>query len=290
MAWRSCDRYYGWAAMPPAARFEADVGFQFGGHVGADVDFSFGLGEADFAFVPCNAFLEVDLGHVLVPRERVTSIFRQTTIVRNTYITRNTTVINSGISNREVATRTGRSIETVRLTDQRAVAGSTVAGERRSGNEISVFRPKLAATAPLDPPAAIKRRAEVPARRTPYPTVSAQSEQAAQRRLKTEISQRKAATSRSEPAVTRTETDKHAEDAAQQRLDREKETRRTDEAAAEHQKAEPKQESKSESEARATLEREKAARQESHTAAEQRKVEPAKPESPLRSRAGAEGA
>ncbi len=96
VSWRECDEAWGWAALPPAARFDVRVGF------GAGVDFSFGLGVDDFIFVGCRDFLNINLHTHCWPRERCHKIYRHTTIVKNTYIVKNKTIINNGVSHKTV--------------------------------------------------------------------------------------------------------------------------------------------------------------------------------------------
>jgi len=119
--WRSSDACYAWAPFPPDVRFDAGVGFLFlGGHVG--FDFDFGLGVDAFTCVPCESFLGLDIGLCAFPRTRVANVFRDTTLVKNTYIYNNSQLVNSGISTRLVAARTGQSIQTLQVADARARA------------------------------------------------------------------------------------------------------------------------------------------------------------------------
>lgn len=159
VTWRSSDSYYGWAPLPIGAVYETGVGFSFHNrHVG--FDFDFGLGERDYAFVPANLFLEVDIGRRLVPRTEVATVFRQTTVVREGYTSQGNQVFNRGIPSETVARRTGKRIETVKIADASVAAGRGIRGEARQGNTLTVFRPKLSATASIDPQTAVKRHQE----------------------------------------------------------------------------------------------------------------------------------
>ena len=159
VAWRTSDQFYGWAPLPPGVNFEADVGLSFH-HNRVGVDFDFGLSERDFAFVPVAAFLDVDLGGHLVPRDEHAAVFRQTTLIRNSFESRGGTIINKGMSTDSVALHTGRKIETVRVVDSSAAPGQPIKSGIRSGDTLTAFRPKLAAKAPVDPPTMIKRLRE----------------------------------------------------------------------------------------------------------------------------------
>src|SRR5205085_1063852 len=80
--WRYNDNYYGWAPLPPGARFTAGVGFNFnGGNVGV----GFGLREDYYAFVPSRSFLSVNIGTVIEPRHRSAEYYRSTREVKNSY-------------------------------------------------------------------------------------------------------------------------------------------------------------------------------------------------------------
>lgn len=109
VSWRECDDAWGWAALPPIARFDFHAGF------GAGVDFSFRLGVDDFVFVGCRDFLRVRVHKHCYPRKRCHEVYGRTKIINNTYIVRNKTVINNGVSCRIVERRTNRRIEPSRI-------------------------------------------------------------------------------------------------------------------------------------------------------------------------------
>ena len=93
--WRECDGYYGWAPLPPGARFEAGLGFRWHGrHVG--VDFEFGLAERDYCIVPAEHFCDVSLSINLLPPKRRTVIYNQTTIIQKNYVYNDNRIINNG--------------------------------------------------------------------------------------------------------------------------------------------------------------------------------------------------
>ena len=69
VCWREADGYNGWAPLPPAAVYHAGIGLYYNGAVAVDVDF--GLGAADFAFVPYDHFWEHNLRFYHVPHDRV---------------------------------------------------------------------------------------------------------------------------------------------------------------------------------------------------------------------------
>jgi hypothetical protein len=73
VCWRHTDGYCGWAPLPPAARFQAGIGWTFNGRVGVELDF--GLVEDHFVFVGYDRFWETDFHLFLLPRERVRAVF-----------------------------------------------------------------------------------------------------------------------------------------------------------------------------------------------------------------------
>jgi hypothetical protein len=223
VSWRHSDSYYGWAPLPPDTHFDAEVGFSFHSkHVG--FNFDFGLTERDYTFVPSDRFLEGNLAIVALDSGHSRTVFKQTTIVNNTYVYNDNRVINNGVPVHEVAQRTNRKIEAVKLADAQIKAGDAVRGEARTQNTIAVYRPKIAKATPKDPNAAIahstyvKRepgRAAAAAKPARAP-INTMSESAAKARLAQEVEKRRsAAAARSSNAAVK------KEDADQKRLDAE---------------------------------------------------------------------
>jgi len=139
VSWRYSDRYYGWAPLPPRARFQAGVGFRFGG---GDFDVAFGLGARDYFFVGAGNFFDGNLRHHGVRGEEHTRVYSQTTINNNYVVGNNNTVINNGIPAKTVAAATNREVKPL------AIASSTKAGAAQvSGDKVEVFRPKASAKA-----------------------------------------------------------------------------------------------------------------------------------------------
>ena len=220
--WRHNDSYYGWAPLPPEARFDSAIGFSFHDkHV--DVGLDFGLNERDYAFVPSDRFLDVNIGLAVLPRAHVSDVYRQTTVINNTYIYNHNRIINNGVPFTQVEQRTQRKLDTVRIADARFSAGVAVRGEVHTRGSIAVFRPTLSNVAPRDPAAAISRGTYV-RRDVVYTHVTAEQDRVAERRLVSEISYRGNNASargleRSEPAKIRNETRRDTE--AERRVDSE---------------------------------------------------------------------
>jgi len=155
--WRQCDTHLAWAPLPPAARYEAGVGFHFRGkHV--DVDFSFGLGERDYTYVPVARFCEPRLVVYREPPERVTVIYNRTTVIRETYVYSNNRIINNGPPVAHVQVAVGREIKPVKIVDADVKPGQPLRGETLRKDRLAVYRPQVAATAPESPPAVAQRQ------------------------------------------------------------------------------------------------------------------------------------
>jgi len=157
VSWRTCDTHYGWAPLPPAARFEAGVGFHFGGkHV--SVDFNFGLSERDYFFVPADRFAEPVLTTYAVPQTQVTNIYNNTTVIQNNITYNDNRIINRGPAVEHVRAATKRDIQPVRIADAQVKAGEPIRGNRLSADTMTVYRPTVASAAPETPQAVIARR------------------------------------------------------------------------------------------------------------------------------------
>ena len=140
VTWRCNDNYYGWAPLPPEARFEEGVGFSFHGRRN-DLDFGFGLGDSDFFFVEGSHFDDRDLRGHRVRRTQVRDVFNNTTIINNNYEIRENRIINNGPSPRALSRLTGHEIKPIRV-----VTTSARSTDRRpvnilTKNEFTVFRP-----------------------------------------------------------------------------------------------------------------------------------------------------
>ena len=220
--WRHNDSYYGWAPLPPEARYESGQFSFHDKHV--DVNLDFGLGERDYAFVPADHFLDVNLGLAVVSRSNAGTVYQQTTVINNAYVSNGSRVINNGVPLIQVEQRTHSHLETVRISDAHFAAGAArFAAEVHSRNGIVVFRPSLSNTAPRDPAAAIARGAYV-RREVHYTHVTAERDRASENRLSSEIVRRSGAVAtrkveHAEPAVVHTDG-KHDE-ASERRLESE---------------------------------------------------------------------
>ncbi len=79
VSWRDVDGYSGWAPLPPEAVFRPGLGLYYHGALAVDVDF--GLGAADFTFVPYDHFWDYHLRTYYVPHDRVVLFFGRSRIM-----------------------------------------------------------------------------------------------------------------------------------------------------------------------------------------------------------------
>ncbi|MCY3020573.1 MAG: hypothetical protein NTW87_16255 [Planctomycetota bacterium] len=155
--WRMSDTHYAWAPLPPAARYEAGVGFFYHDkHV--SVGFDFGLGERDYHFVPAQRFCERSLTPYALPRDQVAHAYNNTTIIQNNYVYNDNRIINQGPAVDRVRAATGQPVNQVRLVDAEAKPGQQLHGEALTGDRMALFRPKVSAATPETPPAVLARR------------------------------------------------------------------------------------------------------------------------------------
>jgi hypothetical protein len=157
VSWRHSDAAIGWAPLPPAARFEAGIGFTFHGlHVGAD--FEFGLGSGQFTFVPVARFGERELVRSRLPRTEVTRVYHTTTVIQNNYSFSANRIINRGPSAAHLQQVTHREFKPIRIVDQNLQAGQAIRPGRTSGDSVAVYRPHVVSTARETPQTVVARR------------------------------------------------------------------------------------------------------------------------------------
>ena len=187
VSFRQSDSHFGWAPLPPHTTLDVHLGLLFHGkHV--DAGFDFGLSTDHFTFVAANHFMEPSMEKVAVPPAQAAPIFQKTTIVNNYTVnnvtnvtnnnstnnvtTNNTTnnnttnntvnrtnnVVNSGISPQAVAAATNKPVQTVSLADASTKPGATAHNAKMSGNQLTVFRPSVAATTADTPVTLAQRR------------------------------------------------------------------------------------------------------------------------------------
>jgi hypothetical protein len=149
--WRQSDEHYGWAPLPIGSRYEAGLGFSLRGqHIG--FEFHSILSERDYTFVPSTRFLDLNVGLFFEPERRRHDVYQRTRSVNNTYIYNDNRIINNGVTINVVERATNRKIERITVVDANIAKGQPIRGERREGNKIVTYRPKVANEAPFQPP------------------------------------------------------------------------------------------------------------------------------------------
>ena len=157
VSWRHCDAAIGWAPLPPAARYEAGIGFSFHGNR-VSADFEFGLASLHFTFVPVAHMSERRLVQSRLPRNEVTRIYNTTTVIQNNYTYNDNRIINRGPSITHIQAVTHQEIRQVKIVDQNIRPGQPIRRPAISGESMAVYRPHVAPTAHETPKAAVARR------------------------------------------------------------------------------------------------------------------------------------
>lgn len=140
VSWRSSSSYYGWAPLPPSARW-AGYGFRHHSH-SVGVSFEFGLSDFHYVYLPYNRFYDRRPSRYYITSHRAREIHRETTVVNN-YVTVNNTIVNRGIGYDRVAAANRDGIRRVSL---RPTSEAPRAGLRREvlapdGRTLTVARP-----------------------------------------------------------------------------------------------------------------------------------------------------
>jgi hypothetical protein len=212
VSWRQTNDSYGWAPLPPEARFDAGIGFRFhGDHVKAD--FGFGLGREDFTFVRADRFLSHDIGREVLPRDSVTNIYNKSVTINNTYVYNDNRIINNGIPVNTVAVATRETIRPIHINDQVVASGQPIPHEVLRDGSIQTFRPAIAPRAKITPDVIAQRRQErvaaAAAKSAQRVETKAANTAAAHERLQLELAKRtEAAVQRKAQVQTRIETNR----------------------------------------------------------------------------------
>ena len=148
VSWRNSSAYCGWAPLPPSARFIAGHGFYHNG-LSVDVGFHFGLGAADFIFLPFSHFCEPRLSAHRLSATHANAVYRESKVVNNAISVNKATVNNNGIAYDRIAAATRGNVRRVALKDTAEVRDTTTRREvlDADGKTLSVYRPSAAALA-----------------------------------------------------------------------------------------------------------------------------------------------
>lgn len=152
--WRHTDEYLGWAPLPPGAVLVGGL-WEYHGRAVA-VDFDFGLTPGVFTFISYDHLWAPDYRVFVVPRERVTMIYRSSVVVNNCRVDEHGRFVNEGLGRDHIARRAGREVTVVNTRDIQRQEEHTHFVERqndirsfKAGNNIDATR-RVAATRNFD--------------------------------------------------------------------------------------------------------------------------------------------
>ena len=163
VSWRHCNGFFGWAPLPPGARFVSGMGMTFHG---SRVSFSygFGLSSSCFTFVPVRHFCSPRPWNHCVPPGSVGPIYNNSTVINN-YVQGdgNNTVINVGPGTGAVTAATRTEIQKVRIQEVASGEPKLVRAESlsRDGSTLNVYRPRLPEQASQPPMEVTRRQQEI---------------------------------------------------------------------------------------------------------------------------------
>src|SRR5262245_24875785 len=130
VAWRYDDQCVGWAPLPPAAVWDASVGFRY---------VSYDVPVRSWCFVERRGLLDGNVRTRLISESRNVTLVRQTRDVTR-FDVREGRPINSGLAAAVVQRWTGRSVRQVPLTD---VSTPSRSGRPASQGAVGIYRPHL---------------------------------------------------------------------------------------------------------------------------------------------------
>jgi hypothetical protein len=130
VCWRNAeaDGYFGWAALPPGARFVAGEGLYFDGRLAMDIDF--GLGWDAFVFVSFDHFWDHDYRHFLLFGDRAAFMYRRSVILNGYRMVGGRFVID-GLGRDRIARFTHRDVRVEDVRNMRAREERTHVEARR---------------------------------------------------------------------------------------------------------------------------------------------------------------
>lgn len=181
VSFRESNAHFGWAPLPPAARFDVGLGLHFGGRHGG-IDVNFGLTYRDYCFVPQDRFCDSGLAIYAVPPQQQVVIFNQTTVIQNNVTYVDNRVIVNGPRRDRVEAATHRQLRELRLTDANIAPGQALTNtthEDRNRGTLQMYRPAVQNIATVTPAVIAARQLAVQERRDNRVEKRTSAEQAA---------------------------------------------------------------------------------------------------------------
>jgi hypothetical protein len=138
VSWRTNPDYFGWAPLPPRARYVRHEGFYFGATL-ASGDFEFGLTARDYFFIHARNFCDPDPWVHVVPPVRVHGFFSNTTVIKNNYTSIENKIVNQGPLVSAVSNVTNRIVVPIPIVADNILPGRPVHAGVVSGNRLIVL-------------------------------------------------------------------------------------------------------------------------------------------------------
>lgn len=148
VCWRNSGSYCGWAPLPPHCNFVQGKGLVLNGAV-TPAGSSFGLNAQQFTFVPTRNLTMAHPDRFRVASAQATTVFNQTKAANDVNVN-NLTFINNGVSAKQVAAASGRSVQMYNIQPVRGMAANGSRGEQvqADGQTLMVARPNFNSHAP----------------------------------------------------------------------------------------------------------------------------------------------
>jgi hypothetical protein len=156
VSWRSSDDYFGWAPLPPRARYVEHKGFYSGATIASD-DFEFGLSLQEYTFVPTTHFYDPHPWAYVAPRVALAGIYNRSTVLRKNYAYTDNRIINQGPSVEIVKRVSKKEITPITIVSDDLKQGQPIRRESIVQNRLVLYRPAITDATPRDPMAARTR-------------------------------------------------------------------------------------------------------------------------------------
>jgi hypothetical protein len=168
VSWRTSPDYFGWAPLPPRARFVRSQGFFYGDRqVGPDFEFELTLD--DYCFVDNRHFCDPELRPHVVPPHILPRIFAASAIVRSNYSTVENRIVDRGPAPAFVERVTHVPVRPFPIVAADIRPGQPIHPGHVSGNQLIIFKPPIAPGAPESPLVVRQRMEKAPHVRIPAP-------------------------------------------------------------------------------------------------------------------------
>ncbi len=142
VSWRYSPNYCGWAPLPPSACYVSGLGFYYNtGSVG--IGFEFGLGAADYCYVPSGRFCDPHVRNYCLPPHQNVIVHKDTTVINNYVVGNNNQIINNGVGVDKIARVTRGDVKRVALKDTSSLKNLGTRHDRleSDGSTLTVYRP-----------------------------------------------------------------------------------------------------------------------------------------------------